>query len=167
MTVTSIFTLKEKIFERRGVTENQDEDTTRLPTGPSVPWARCHVDLSCSTWSLSFSQGQESQWGKESLKQCHEIIIIFFFFWPHYTAFGILVLWPGMEPVPKLGVLTMRSSFHMLSMPGLKTVACSMGKIKDIASPPWWPLSTLCFPSGQRGQPQATPWTAVELFYLN
>lgn len=67
----------------------------------------------------------------------------FFFFWPHYTAFGILVLWPGMEPVPKLGVLTMRSSFHMLSMPGLKTVACSMGKIKDIASPPWWPLSTL------------------------
>ena len=34
MTVTSILTLKEKIFERRGVTENQDEDTTPLPLAP-------------------------------------------------------------------------------------------------------------------------------------
>lgn len=131
---------RENIWKKRS---NRKPGWRHYPpaTGPSAPWACCHVDLSCSTWSLLFSQGQESQWGKESLRQCHEIII--FFFWPHYTAFGILVPWPGMESVPKLGVLTMRSSFHMLSMPGLETVACSMGKIKDIASPPWWPLSTL------------------------
>ena len=68
---------RENIWKKRS---NRKPGWRHYPpaTGPSAPWACCHVDLSCSTWSLLFSQGQESQWGKESLRQCHDIIIIFF-----------------------------------------------------------------------------------------
>ena len=30
----------------------------------------------------------------------HGFLVWFFFFWPHFEAYGILVLRPGIEPVP-------------------------------------------------------------------
>ena len=67
----------------------------------------CFPSIKTKIWEkqLWFLLSKWPQWSKHSFLTCAKTshlvgFLSFFFSWPHHTAYGIVVPWPGIEPTP-------------------------------------------------------------------
>ena len=78
-------------------------------------WCKCSLQKRARVISFGFHLlgiyfSIPSLWWTSLKLKCFFFLILFYFFWLHHVAWGILVPWPGIEPLPP--ALEVRSPNH-------------------------------------------------------